>query len=819
MKRSALLFIVAAAVGLPLPAQEVGGSGDAYDACLALGRKADAGELTVALALEVLGGDREAAARTVSAILRHEWQELPDKLFDGLDRDPRAARRFLDELAVAPRPAARAWVRRQSAPRAGRSYDHRLLALAARSEPLDRAEARLLLESLEHEAPADGFYRACAYLSAKLADGLIGRIHALLLEERVEVGALAPMLDRLSRRGTKSLLGLAVTLPPPVAYLLLRHVVERRPEQAYERVDAALDGRVPLDPAWLAFAADRIDRPARVARVLQVMRDADDEADRELAFEALLQAGALDAEGLEVATATGSTARVRRVIARAANAIPPAFVVRWLQSTPEVVEAMAAALVRRPRLEPEVQRALLDLLAEVEVVVGRTPLYLLTAIVHGGDAEALARVWPLVAESPAWRDLLDRLGRREEPFVYELLLDRLQSARAQAPDEDGRARQDAQLDTLRLLLVARGDRRELGELVAHAPSRDAAFVRRCRRYAERLSKEQAAALVRAAFAAEDPEKSEELLEWAAGAQPDATAGALWSFWQAPPADGLFQDDLREVAARLLMRSGRREDLLEQLRAALRAGPLEDALAALPYEALNGMSEPLHATDLRLCAELLLLGPIADPAGEQRMVRRWPDGSFGFPTVQAVANRLRGADEVQAALAFGELVDELSERSEARAISRQRLTVFWRALARRPALQRALGCVTARLWSRTAADAAVSDGGALWLLALDAEQQGDFAAAAQRYEAAARELLRLPLRRSGCRWLLGERDPASGVDPIAALAAAPHRMRLLAARAAEDEAAAAAAAALVREFAGHDEASRATVSGDQERTGR
>ena len=41
-------------------------------------------------------------------------------------------------------------------------------------------------------------------------------------------------------------------------------------------------------------------------------------------------------------------------------------------------------------------------------------------------------------------------------------------------------------------------------------------------------------MVQAAFGAEDSEQAGELLEWAATAQPDATADALWAFWKAPP---------------------------------------------------------------------------------------------------------------------------------------------------------------------------------------------------------------------------------------------------------------------------------------------
>ena len=792
--------------------------GDAgYDpsaACAAISERADRGELTVPVALRVLGSDREAEARAVAAIVRHEWEELPAALFDGLDLDRRAAHRFLDELARAPRPSARAWVASQSEPRAGRTYDHRLLALAARSQPLTREQAKLLLESLQHEEPSDGFYLACGHLTPKLADGLVGRVHALLMKGEVELESLTPLLDRLSPRGTKGLLGLAMTLPPEVGYRLLRQVVDARPEQAYERIDAALDGRVPLDPAWLAFAGARIDRPDRVARVLEILREAEDPEDRDLAFEALLAARVIDAEVLAVATDAESPARIRRVIARAANAIPAEYVVRWLGGTPEVVEALARALARRPLLEAPIQAALLDLLGEVEVASRGTPLYLLAAVVQGGDAAALAQVWPLVVTSDGWRDLFDRLGRRDDPFVTEQLRQGLDYARARGGDQD-----ETQIDTLRLLLVARGASQEQEELVRNAPLRDASFVRRCRKCAVAVTAAQARTLAQAAFLSEDGEQAGELLEWAAGSKPAATTAALWRFWTDPPEDSPVLEELREVALRLLMGSERRGELVATLRAALAAGPLAGAMSALPYEALNGMPAALEDSDLRLCAELLLLSPTTDPAGEQRQVRRWPDGTFGFPLVRATASRLRDADPARCARVFAALVDEVREHPACRSISRQRLTVFWRSLSRTPSLQRAIGAVTARIWPLTAADARVSEACAIWFRALDAERRGDLAAAERGYRAAGRELLRLPSRRAEARWLLGERDPNGGVDPLAALAAAPYRVRWLAARAAGDGAAQAQAAAMVREFAGHDEATRASVSVKTEDSGR
>jgi hypothetical protein len=97
------------------------------------------------------------------------------------------------------------------------------------------------------------------------------------------------------------------------------------------------------------------------------------------------------------------------------------------------------------------------------------------------------------------------------------------------------------------------------------------------------------------------------------------------------------------------------------------------------------------------------------------------------------------------------------------------------------------------------------------MSLQAEHDGEFDKAEQSYQRAIRELLRLPSTRGEARWLLGDRDVAGGNDPVAALSASPYRMRLLAARKAGDSQAITAASNLVREFAGHDRATLATLS--------
>jgi hypothetical protein len=88
---------------------------------------------------------------------------------------------------------------------------------------------------------------------------------------------------------------------------------------------------------------------------------------------------------------------------------------------------------------------------------------------------------------------------------------------------------------------------------------------------------------------------------------------------------------------------------------------------------------------------------------------------------------------------------------------------------------------------------------------------DLAAARAHAESAERGLLRLPEHRRTARMFLGERDPAGGSDPWAALAATTHVLAWQDATARHDTRAAAAAAALVREFAGHDASTLATVS--------
>jgi len=785
----------------------------------------DRGELTVKAAVAAMASKNHFVASTAASIIRHEWQELPEELFSALHEFPLAARHFLEQLVIAPRPQAAAWVATQTTASGKRSLDHRLMALAARGKPLTKDEALLLLEAAKKNDVGDGFYYAASNVSEKIAGRLIGAIHQGLSQETLAVNQLGPLLDRLSLRGTKSLLGLAVTLPEAVAHRLLRHVYESQPELVQSRVASALDGKIPLDSQWLDFARGLLTSEERVERVVKMLLESDSGEDRARAFDLLLSEDKLDQRSLEATRDTGTERDLRRLIGRAVNQLPSSFVIDCLEGSPQVSEEMARALTARTVLEPELQKQLLDMLDGFGAADNHTPLYAVTALVRKGNAEALKTIWPLVMGSTAWRDLLYRLGQREEPFAYEMMLAEITAAKKSMAglSEEEQDLHQQKLDMLRLLLVGRGDRRELDTLVANAPKRRAIFVRRCRHYADKLSVKHQNALFDAALRCEDPEIGSELLEWAAtppedGEQPAAIADRLWQLWNDPPEIDMVEI-LQDTAMRLLASGPKRAALLAELRAASKKGPLPEPLKSLPFELLNTMAQPMAEDDVSLCAELLLKLPLADPKGEQRRVRRWPNGTSGFPLVAAIANRLRGADLGVADQVFEGMVEELAGDPRCANISRQRLKVFWRALAFETDLQLLLGRITSQLWIFHDGDDEVGDAAGMWFQAQLHEHNGDFARAEQLYRAVGRELWRLPSMRGEARWLLGERNPGAGQDPLAALAAAPYRMRLLAALKADDQDAIREASTLLREFAGHDRYSLATLNETPLESGR
>ncbi len=768
--------------------------------CRKLAVLQDEGALDVPTVLIALRDADEALSRMAAAIVRHEWVELPITLLQGLDASPKAARLLLEELAIAPRPAAATWAETwtHAAPR--RTADDRCLALAARGWPLAAADADFLLRTLLAGQADDGFGAAAAVLPPAVADGLLGRLHACLMQEQLDVTQVGPLLDRLSPDACRRLLGLVVTLPAAAAAAICQRVAERDPAIVRERARAMLDGETPLEALWLAYAGPLLDRPERVERVLRVLGD--EQATpllRARAFDALLDAKVVDDRVLDFATAEGADpALAQRLLDATVALLPEARLVLWLDGDPRLSTATVKALTRRLELGASIEKALLGTLGDGSRAEGPFFESAAMAIVQHGSEAALDRIWPALREAPRWPDFVDALTRRREPFVHELLVAELVAPMPAGLEAAvGRARRDA----VRLALVTLGDRRQLGELVANAKVSPATFVRRCAHHARPLALPFALSLLDETATIADADLAAEMVAWAATA-PDAQVQArLQQIWAAPIGDGT--GELQEVALRALVGGPGRDQLVTELRRAIAAGPLPERLEPLTYEVTATMPQPLAAADLRLLAELVLLPPLTDPEREAQQVQRWPDGRFGFPLAAAIAQRLRGSEPAAVTAAFATVVREVLQDPRHKHISRQRLTVVWRSLEADHDVQTAVGIATAPLLLAVPGTVEVGTGPAHWFLLQEAEARSDFAVAATHARAALAALLRMQDERRTARLFLGERDPGAGQDPWAALAAAPHRLTFRMAQAAGDAAAANAAALRVREFAGHD----------------
>jgi hypothetical protein len=784
-------------------------AGDREQRCRALATLQDAGQLDVPLALAALGDADEAVGAMAAAIVRHEWPELPPALLRGLDADAVAARRLSWELAWAPRPAATLWSEARTGAAPGRSPADRCLALAARGRPLSGAEARLLLQALVAHDADESWRLAAGLLPPPLADGLVGRLHGLLQAAQVEVAQVAPLFDRMTGVGVQQLLAIAAALPPATGEALCDYVAQRDLVAVRERARAALDGEAPLEPLWLRAAAPLLDQPARRERLLAVLVEAAAAPElQQRAFAALVEAQVVDERMAAWVRAQPSASARRQALARwldaAIDRFSTAQLLEWLGAEPELATATVRALVRRSELGAEVEQVLLRACDGV-AVEGPFLQPAAMALLQRGSEAAVRTLWPLLRGSPLWGEAVDALVRRRGPFAHDLL-----SVELTVEAEFGHEPRTRQLDDVRLGLVALGDQRQLAGLVDRASQATPTFVRRCAHHARPLPAPLALQLLQQLPTVAEPDLAGELAAWAATCDDARVVAHVQQWWQATAADDVAVV-LREVALRVLVAGPQRAALVASLRAAIAAGPLPPQLEGLPFELIATMATPPTAADLRLLAELALLPPLGDPAHERELATRWPDARHGFPVLAAVGRALLGADAAQAAAAFGAVAAQVAADDRRAALSRQRFLALWRALPRDPAVLQAVGAATAELCL------ALPDGGVaagagpahafLWRAA---HARGDHAAAARHARAAIGGLLRRAEDHQAARAFLGERDPAAGRDPWAALAAAPHLAEHLAAVARGDRAAAAAAAERTREFAGHDAATLAML---------
>ena len=798
-----------------------------------------AGALDPATAVTALADADERLALAAAALVRHRVA-FDEAWFAALDADVTAARRLLDELAIAPRPSAEAWLARWSA-RSERSVDDRCRALAARSGAWSPDDRTTFVAGLLADPAGDGVSAARRVLPARIADGLVGRLHQEVVAGRLPLDEALRVFDRLSPLGVRALLGLALQLPDPACATLLRHVHDQRPELVAERVAAALDdsgNRV--DPRWLPFAAPLLGEAARAARVEAMLGEP---SARDAAFAALLAARVVSPAMLAFAAPVddpdASKVRLARLLDRSIDAVPVAALREWLARGDGVGETVALFLPRRRQLGPELARDLFVRLQQAGTVDGRFCRPAALAVVGGGDEEVVRALWPLV-----------RTTADDAPFVEALV-----GRGAAAPFARTLLRSDAEREPIGLAPAERAERRlralhgaaALGDaavvpqLVAAARSLPAELARRCASLPGPLPPGQAHALLdalgvpRYAPAGDEdvwgkvgvPEAPTadlglalELLAWAGRGAGDATVAArMLAFWRDPALPEALRDLQPEVAPAVL-RGPQGPQLRAELRERLGAGPLDAAGEALAFAVVESWDEPLGAEALALCADLVFLAPRTDRAGEAVRAARWPDGRGGFALVGAVANRLRNAAPAAVAAAFATSAQAACVDPAGAAASAARARALLVATGRAPAVRAAFGPAIAPWLRAVPVDQGVWPMSlASWWAVTAAFDRGDRDAARADLGLALR-LLHEPIGDPDLRRdLLGERDPGAGVDPHAALACLPWRIAYLDAVTAADAAAAAQALAGWREFAGRDAATIAALPDPRPETRR
>lgn len=792
-------LVATSAVGQTASAGEVSTPADRLAALLATPSPAEAEVALVALR------DGSAAQREATAArMRHTWHELPAVVADALVAEPALALALGRELALAPRPSWASFVQRKLRDEriAG---DERCLWLAARGVPLDQDEAKFVVSVLLAGAGDDGVHAAFAVLPAELADRMVPRIHAALLEGSVTVGDVASWFDRLSDLGRARLLALAVALPPTAATDLCQYMVDAAPAVYMARAAEALDGKIPLERLWLQNAAPLLDRPERIERVRAAL--ADPRADAELrraAYLTLAQAKAIDDVVLDHAEACDDPAvGVFHLLDVAIDRIPAERLLTWLRGAPELSTATLMALGRRSRLDATLAAALLEPIRDAGAVTGAWTERAAIVLALRAAPEFVVANWSLLRTAAELLPITEALAARGEPRLLELLRGELAAAPAAAVEPVAAQRRRA---ALLLALASSGDAPAFAQLVQEAPAWPPALVRRCRALERTPTAAQAEALLAAAeaAAARDEAVAGELFDWAA----QCRSAALAPRWRRLLGNA---DDLlaHEAALRALCAGEDRPALLAQLRERIQDGRWDETFDLLRYEFVSSLGDPVAVAELRLLAELVLLAPLAEPAAEAELVARWPDGAHGFPFVSAVAVALRRAPPAEVATAFGAVAAAVLADPRRDSLSRQRVLLLWRALEPAPALQQAVGIATHACLQALPGE--LGRGPAAWFAHQAAAAAGQHAAAADWATAAVAELLAREGQRRDARLFLDERDPTRGYDPWAALSAAPALAIARAAVAAGAVDSARQSAQLALDRCGHDRTARAEIT--------
>jgi hypothetical protein len=642
-------------------------------------------------------------------------------------------------------------------------------------EGLTLAMARNVLDVAGDTSPEviDAAYRAAANLPAKLADGLVADVR-WRCEQGENVENFLPYLVKTSPAGDQHLLAVASGLDAEACENICTWLATRGSSGLRERVRAALDGEIPLEPHLLSRARHHLDRPERVQRV--VARLVHGGAEEQVkAFDVLVRAGVYDPSMLEYAI-TGTSVSVRQLTGLPAGRLPDAAILALLDSdlTSDVVYACQAAAGRTLGREVE---------GEVrELAQGRYPhevrVAATMAMMLAGSAEGVRGLWGRLGRTPELQiDAVQWLGERGGPQVRELLQEALAEARLGdaaegAPQPRGPRREDGLVDALRMALARLGDRRVFDDLIASAWERSARYLRQCRSFAvEAMGMEHVAQIVEGLRGSDVPEPVRiELVSWL-GMRPDLEVQqALEGLVASDPSEWV-----RMEAWRGLLAGPRRVALTAELFQAM-GRPLDDRLGDLAYEVVGSGRPPLTEKDMELMARLVLQSPLTRPEEEVRMDLTFYSPRAGFPMLGLVIQQLRHDPGAGPGAVFAAVVDEVLREEDVGLLSRRRCLSFLLQSCVDPRVRDGVGPPVARLL--LAIPEGQGHGLAHWLLGEQAEAEGDYQRASVHFAQAARALLRDPDPLRVVRPFLGDRDAVRAVDPLAALAA---RGPILAAR--------------------------------------
>ena len=736
--------------------------------------------------IERATGSGEAAVRARRVIV---WSEavVPQRLWDSIA--PSERRSWLELLIERPRNEALPLVRTVLAQESNSDAAQRLLGIAGLAPDQIVGEFAQEIVRGMLSADRDVFVAACAAarrLAPNVADGVIARLVRDPTTQQQPVQVLVTLGSRISSQGESAVLDFALRdAAPAMRTDLLTWLDGRGSAELAHRVEAALDGLVPLSQDLLERAGRHLDRPERIRKVAALLASSD-ARESEAACEALLRAQCFVPELLVRADAGNlrRAERLRRILALPAAVVPVDLMRKCLaDGDPEVVLAACQVLFADPDLRGAALQ-LAGLTRHADPTIARAACHTLIA---RGDDDRARRAWESLQSDEDRSAALSVLVAQTRSFTQQVLAKELTRL-----DTDGvtSAEAAALQESLLVELAHLGSLEARERVVAGLTTMSVANLRRARAtLAAGLRPREAdaiLALVADQTLGKQPQRRCELLQLLSGRPELVDVPKLRAIFSGDP-DG----ETRLEALRLLLLTSEAAVIAEQL-APFLAGrsPLDDERKDEIYEYLGAFRLPLPTAGLEAVAQMLLLAPLGEflpphlKTGDAVLAlgqRHDAEAEVRFPEQTMLAGLLVRSEPGAVRAALTKVAAEVLRHPAAWALSRARLLALLELLRTKSELLGAAGEPIAELllWAPDPDETGV--GVAHLVLGTAHEVRGDHANAALHLSAALVEFatLRLPARLES--HFLGDVDLVAEVHPIAQLGARAH---LAAARAAK-----------------------------------